>query len=129
MLVAESARTSRAMTEGLLTLGSADHNEGALGRTSFEDVFRASIERGLARVLGLGGARAILYHLDLPSLDSPKKFHDKLTSIFGAGAPSLERMILQQLHEALGVRPASPLEDFVNQVERTRLAFDLTGKR
>lgn len=94
---------------------------------SFDDIFRASVEEGMTNVLGVDGAKAILFHLDFPTLDSPKKFHDKLTAIFGVGAASLERVILQHLHEAIGVRPASSKDDFVSQVEGARHSFSPKG--
>ena len=125
MLVGESARARPEMSGELQTVGVAGvpQGESASEDVSFDDIFRASVEEGMARVLGIDGTKAILFHLDLRTLDSPKKFHDKLTAIFGAGAPSLERVILQHLHEALGIRPDSPKEDFVSQVERARHAF------
>jgi hypothetical protein len=125
MLVGESAKARPEMSGDLRTMEvvGAPRAENASEDVSFDDIFRASIEEGMTRVLGADGAKAILFHLDFPTLDSPKKFHDKLTAIFGAGAPSLERVILQHLHEALDIRPAAPKDDFVSQVERARHGF------
>jgi hypothetical protein len=97
--------------------------------TDFDAILRDSISEGMKRVLGAGGTQAILYHLNLPSLDNPKKFHEKLSAIFGVGTPSLERVILQQLHQTMGVQPSSAKDDdFVNQVELARRRFDATSK-
>jgi len=96
----------------------------------FHAVFRGSILDGMNTVLGAEGTRAILYHLDLPSFDNPKRFHERLTEIFGFGTPSLERVILQQLHQSMGVVPAFVKDDdFVNQVELAKQRFDETVER
>jgi len=93
-------------------------------------VLRDSISDGMNRVLGAEGTRAILYHLDLPSFDDPKRFHERLTEIFGFGTASLERVILQQLHQSMGVVPAFVKnDDFVNQVELAKRRFDETEGR
>lgn len=90
----------------------------------FQTMLTESISEGMMRVLGIGGTQAILYHLDLPNFDNPKRFHDRLSAIFGVGTASLERVILQQLHQTMGVRPASSKEDdFVSQVEVARRFF------
>jgi hypothetical protein len=125
MRVGESAKARPKMSGDSLTIEvvGVPRAENASQDVSFDDIFQASIEEGMTRVLGADGAKAIFFHLDFPTLDSPKKFHDKLTAIFGAGAPSLERVILQHLHEALDIRPASPKDDFVGQVERARHGF------
>jgi len=97
---------------------------------SFYAVLRDSISDGMTRVLGVEGTQATLYHLDLPSFDDPKKFHEKLTEIFGFGTASLERVILQQLHQSTGVIPALVTsDDFVNQVELARRSFDAKARR
>jgi len=131
MLIAESANVGQETTGDLRKLGVATipQVEPAPERTIFDDIFRASIEAGMTKILGAGGAKATLYHLNLSSLESPNRFHDKLTAIFGVGAPSLERVILQQLNLALGVGPASSKDDFVSQVERARTSFDAMAKR
>jgi hypothetical protein len=125
MLVGESVKARPEMSGDLRTIGvvGVPRAESASEDSSFDDIFRTSIEDGMTRILGVDGAKATLFHLDFPTIDSSKKFHDKLTAIFRAGAPSLERVILQHLHEALGVRPASPKDDFVSQVERARHGF------
>ena len=117
------------MTENLQSLSVATVPEKALSTEEFAMVLSDSISRGMIKVLGAGGTQAILYHLDLPSFDNPKKFHEKLTSIFGVGTASLERVILQQLHEAMGVRPASSKDDdFVNQVELAERKFETAAR-
>jgi hypothetical protein len=94
----------------------------------FSTVLRDSISEGMSRVIGVGGTEAMLYYLDLPSLESPEKFHERLTGIFGVGTAALERVILQQLYEAVGVSPASVNDgDFVNQVEVAKRRFDETA--
>ena len=104
--------------------------EGPSADASFYAVFRDSISGGMNKVLGAEGTRAILYHLNLPSLDNPKRFHERLTEIFGFGTPSLERVIIQQLHRSMGVIPAlAENDDFVNQVELARRRFDETEGR
>jgi hypothetical protein len=96
----------------------------------FYAVLRDSISDGMKRVLGAEGTRAILYHLDLPSFDDPKKFHERLTEIFGFGTAALENVILQQLHQSMGVIPAlAKDDDFVNQVELAKRRFDETARR
>lgn len=87
----------------------------------FDEVFHQSVSRGMMTVLGAGGAQAIFFHLGLPNFGDPKKFHERLTTIFGVGTASLEHVILQHLHQAIGVRPSgSTNEDFVKQVERVK---------
>jgi hypothetical protein len=93
----------------------------------FSALLRDSVSDGMSRVIGVGGTQAMLYYLDLPSLDSPEKFHERLTGIFGFGTAALERVILQQLFEAVGVSPASVSDgDFVSQVEVAKRRFDET---
>jgi len=104
--------------------------EGPSADARFYAVLRDSISDGMNKVLGAEGTRAILYHLNLPSLDNPKRFHERLTEIFGFGTPSLERVILQQLHRSMGVVPAlAESDDFVNQVELAKRRFDETEGR
>lgn len=96
----------------------------------FHAVLRDSIWNGMTGVLGVEGTQAILYHLDLPSFDDPKKFHERLTEIFGFGTASLEGLILQRLRQAIGVSLALVKnEDFVSQVERARRIFDAKERR
>jgi len=103
--------------------------EDPSAETDFSVMLRASIVEGMKGVLGVGGTQAILYHLNLPSFDNPRKFHEKLSTIFGIGTAALERVILQQLHQTMGVRPSSTTDDdFVNQVELARRRFDATAK-
>ncbi|MDA4116589.1 MAG: DUF3227 domain-containing protein [Thaumarchaeota archaeon] len=91
---------------------------------AFHQVLRDSIADGMNRILGAEGTQAILYHLDLPSFDDPKKFHDRLTEIFGFGTASLERVIIQQLHRATGVSSALARDgDFVGQVALAQQSF------
>ena len=104
--------------------------EGPSADASFYAVLRESISGGMNKVLGAEGTRAILYHLNLPSFDNPKRFHERLTEIFGFGTASLERVIIQQLHQSMGVIPAmAENEDFVNQVELAKRRFDETEGR
>ena len=78
---------------------------------------------------GSRGTQAILYYLDLPSFDDPKMFHERLSAIFGVGTASLENVILQQLHQTMGVRPASQKDgDFVNQVELAQAELRRDGR-
>ena len=96
----------------------------------FYAVLRDSISEGMNRVLGVEGTRAILYHLNLPSFDNPKRFHEKLTEIFGFGTSSLERVILQQLRQAVGVSAAPAQNDnFVYQVELAKKSFHARARR
>jgi len=104
--------------------------EGPSADARFYAVLRDSISEGMKRVLGAEGTRATLYHLDLPSFDNPKEFHQRLKEIFGFGTASLERVILQQLHQSMGVIPALVKDDdFVNQVELAKRRFDQTEGR
>jgi hypothetical protein len=104
--------------------------EGPSGEASFYAVLRDSISRGMNKVLGAEGTRAIIYHLNLPSFDNPRRFHERLTEIFGFGTASLERVIIQQLHQSMGVLPAlAENDDFVNQVELAKVRFDETERR
>ena len=114
------------MSRNLLALGVAKVPEpGAPSTEAFYAVLRDSILDGMIKVLGAEGTRAILFHLDLPSFYNPKEFHERLTEIFGFGTASLERIIIQQLHRAMGVSPAfAKDDDFVCQVELARRRFD-----
>jgi hypothetical protein len=93
--------------------------------TRFSAVLRDSISEGMNRVIGVDGTQAMLYYLDLPSFDSPEKFHERLTEIFGFGTAAVERVILQRLYEMVGISPA-PMNDgdFVSQVELAKQRFD-----
>jgi len=99
--------------------------------TRFSAMLRDSISEGMSRVIGVGGTQAMLYYLDLPSFDSPEKFHEKLTEIFGSGTAALERAILQQLYQMVDVGSSPTNEDdgFVNQVELAKQRFDETARR
>jgi hypothetical protein len=98
--------------------------------TRFSAVLRDSISEGMSRVIGVGGTRAMLYYLDLPSLDSPEKFHERLTELFGLGTAALERVMIQQLNLTVGIGPAPVIEgNFVDQVELARLSFYETEGR
>jgi hypothetical protein len=130
MLVVETATAGPEMNSNLESLGDADMSEleTASTQSDFTAVLRDAISEGMKRVLGSGGTQAILYHLDLRSFDNPRKFHERLSAIFGVGTASLERVILQQLHQTMGFRPASTREgDFVYQVELARRSFDATA--
>jgi len=119
------------MTRNLQTLGVMEVPglEALSADKSFSGVLRDSISEGMNSVLGVGGTQAMLYHLDMPSFDDPRKFHEKLTEIFGFGTAPLERVILQKLHETMGVSPASMKDgDFVDQVELAKRRFDETAR-
>ncbi len=91
---------------------------------AFYGVLRDSIADGMNMVLGAEGTQAILYHLDLPGFDDPRRFHERLTEIFGFGTASLERVIIQQLHRATGVSSALARGgDFLEQVELAKRSF------
>jgi len=95
------------------------------GADDFESILSTSIAEGMMRVLGPGGAQAIFFHLDMSKFDDPARFHEKLTTIFGVGTGSLERVILQHLHQTMGIQPAFQKDDgFVAQVERAKKHFD-----
>jgi len=95
---------------------------------AFHEVLRDSISDGMRRVLGAEGTQATLHHLDLPSFDDPRKFHERLSEIFGLGTASLERVIIQQLHRATGVSSALAGDgDFVEQVELAKRSFHARG--
>jgi hypothetical protein len=96
----------------------------------FSVVLTRSIEEGMRSVLGGGGTQAILFHLDLPSLDDPKDFHEKLSSIFGDGTATVERVILRQLHQSMGL-PLEPTSegDFAHRVELARQGFEAAKSR
>jgi hypothetical protein len=96
----------------------------------FSALLRDSISEGMSRVIGVDGTQAMLYYIGLPSLDDPEKFHGKLAEIFGSGTAALERAILQQLHQAVGVS-STPMNDhdFVNQVELAKQSFGETAIR
>ena len=88
---------------------------------TFDEVFEQSVSRGMKTVLGTGGAQAIFFHLGLSDFGDARRFHERLTTIFGVGTASLEHVILQQLHQAMGVSPSGKMEgDFVRQVERAK---------
>lgn len=131
MLVTQTANAGSKMAGSIQSLGVVNVPEFQVlsAEKEFAAILRDSISQGMNRVLGAGGTQAILYHLDLPSFDNPKKFHEKLTAIFGVGTASLERVILQQLHQTMGVRPASSKDDdFVNQVELARRKFETAAR-
>lgn len=131
MLVAQSATGRRKLTLRALGIGErgAPRLDAVLGERGFPVVFRSSVEEGLEEVLGACGAKAILYHLDLPNFYDPEEFQEKLSSIFGVGAASLERAILQQLNRRVHLRqPTSEEDGFVDQVERARGAFEVARR-
>ena len=127
MVVAETATGRQNMTEApeagetsSLRLHPLSTDRG------FAEVFRSSVAEGMGRVLGPGGAQAILYHLNLPNFGDPDLVHEKLTSIFGVGTASLERVILQQLNKSVGFRQAPSKDfDFLDGVERAKGAFEI----
>lgn len=90
----------------------------------FEGMLQASIAEGMSKVLGTGGAQAIFYHLGMSRFHDAEKFHQRLTTIFGVGTTSLERVIIQHLHQTMGVEASHQDDDFVAQVERARRQFD-----
>jgi len=100
----------------------------ARSKPEFEDLLSDAISQGMQKVLGAGGTQAIMYHLHLPDFGNPKRFHERLSAIFGPGTESLERVILQNLHESMRVRPASGGSDFVAQVEAARKWFAAEAK-
>jgi hypothetical protein len=70
------------------------------------------------RILGESGTAATFYHLGLKmgSFD-PEELHDKLTDMFHAGAPSIEKVITMELYKALDVQLKERREyDFVRHV-------------
>jgi hypothetical protein len=95
---------------------------------SFGIVLRDSIKEGMVKVLGAGGAQAMFYYLGLPDLDSPTRFHERLESVFGSGAPSLERVILEEIYQKIGAIPSMQDDDFVGQIERARRHYETAGQ-
>jgi hypothetical protein len=120
------------MTRNFQSLGitEAPELEVLSAGTRFSAVLRDSISAGMSRVIGVEGTQAMLYYIDLPGLDIPEKFHERLKEIFGSGTGALERFILEELYQMTGVSPASVNEgDFVNQVELAKQMFDETTRK
>jgi hypothetical protein len=130
MLIVQTAKAVPEPTQIVSGLGSSSQHLGMLStQTDFATIFQESVGGGLKRMLGLEGMQAILYYIDLASYDDPRRFHEQLSAIFGVGTAPVEAAILQQLHQTLGVRPASRSDDdFVSRVEMARSSFDSTAR-
>ena len=99
-------------------------------QTDFSAVLKDAIISGMNAVFGAGGARTILFHLEMPNLDDPKVFHDKVSAIFGPGTLSLETVILQGLFQRVGV-PPKPQKDnsFLEYVMLAKRQFDANNPK
>jgi hypothetical protein len=94
----------------------------------FDEILRDSIPEGMKIVLGENGTQAILYHIDIEEVESPEKFHDRLFEVFGVGTLPLERIIVGQLRQNVGLKPASSKDmDFSKQVELARRSFSASA--
>jgi hypothetical protein len=102
-------------------------------RTDFPTLLKGAITNGLVTVLGDGGTRAIVFHLNLTDSDfaDPEKFHDKLSRLFTAGTPALEKVIIAEMYVRLGVPLPSVIDgSFAKYVSNARkLAKDKESKR
>lgn len=73
-------------------------------------------------VLGEGGKRALVYYIPIENItNEPRAFHEKLTSILKAGAPTLEYIVAKELYRRMGF-PFNEQEqfDFVKCVEEVK---------
>jgi len=77
--------------------------------TDHGEVLISALEEGLS-VLGKGTAQVILYNMDKQYslkrhdiLKKPERFHEFLHAIFGAGAATIEGLIIQSICTATGL--------------------------
>lgn len=70
---------------------------GLANRPTMTEVFKDSVQSALKEVLGDSGSRATIYHLGPVDYEDIGDVHARLKTIFGTGALTLERAIVEQL--------------------------------
>ena len=77
--------------------------------SNFSSAFRQSTEYALKCVVGEGGAKVAFFHLKLEEcLDDPEEVDRRFTTMFKLGTPVLERAIVKNLQERIGVVAKQP---------------------
>jgi hypothetical protein len=96
----------------------------------FESFFRECMMSAMRNVLGEGGMRAVIYHLDLDRTNTIQSVHEKLISVFKMGAPVLERAIMKQVFSEMKMPyTESDYFDFTKEFEEAYSRFDMTGEK
>jgi len=123
MAVAYSERMGGDKVSGKSPLPSATFNDKKLrtrhidhpdfGSDDTLDVLTVAVERGLC-VLGESIAQVIFYHMDKKYslkkheiLKKPERFVEALQDMFGSGAATIERLIIQSICVTIGLNPGT----------------------
>lgn len=97
-------------------------------KAELTDTLKESILEGMRDVLGEGGMRAALFHLQLVQYASdPRTFHGNLHVVFKDGAIILEKIIVKELYRRLGL-PFRAGTDFDFE-EHVNLAKNILSSR
>jgi hypothetical protein len=79
----------------------------------FDKMFQASVAEGIGNTLGVNVMETLKNLLHYPFnayAEKPAEFHRELSTVFGSGAVTLERMIAKDLFQRLGLRYSNQLE-------------------
>lgn len=92
--------------------------------SGFEPLLRNSMNSALRNVLGEGGMSAVLFHTGISKTNDIQVVHDKLSSLFGAGTPVLERAIVKELFAEIKIPyHESNQFDFMKELDDARKRF------
>ena len=99
--------------------------ESATCGTLFADKFTKCVVSNLETTLGASAAGAVLYHTRLKgTLDDPARVHEGLVSMLRQGAYVVERGIVKDLYQGLGIPLRETWSDFCEMVEIARDTSD-----
>jgi hypothetical protein len=83
------------------------------GSIEFAKLFQASVSDGLANTLGktvMETVRNLLNHPFTDYAEKPAELHRELSTVFGSGAVTLEKMISKDLFQRLDLHYSNQLE-------------------
>lgn len=126
-----SSRRDLVEEESSLGLLSTQDYEFQSGRTALRDadfflMMRDSFLAGMEKVLGKAGVESTFYHLELTTcVETPVKFHTRLSSMYRSGTSLLESAILTELFRRIGLsfrmRKGCSYPDYVYEAGRVFL--------
>ncbi len=91
-------------------------------RVEFGEVLMSCVISTVTDVLGAFGGHALFYHIPIDSIKrDPDSFHQKLKTLLGTGASTIEYLVAKELYRRMGLMFIEKEDfDFVRCVEKVK---------
>ncbi len=91
-------------------------------RVEFDERLMSCIINSVTDVLGAFGGHALVYHIPIDTIKTdPDKFHQKLKTLLGTGASTIEYLVAKELYRRMGFMFSQEEDfDFVRCVEKAK---------